>query len=97
MPSAHENKTVNLALQVLLSVVPTSSIEGSTRELRLALRVVRTYARDTDCVTEFWQNATNPHRKVHETCIGPYTILLIRLKRAGFQIDPDNDLYTGTI
>lgn len=91
MPTRHENTTINLAARVLYGIVPSSQATDMTA-LRLALRVILPHCRDNPYMAEFWRHATNPHRLVHETCIGPYRAILAQLKRAGFTIDGDIDL-----
>lgn len=95
MPSRHETKTVNVALQVLRTIVPTSLVTGDDKPLRLALRVILPHAADSPALVEFWNHATNKHKPIHETCIQPYLAIVAHLKRAGFTIDADNDLHSG--
>lgn len=95
MPSRYENTTVNVALQVLRTIVPTSLVAGDEKPLRLALRVILPHAADNPAVVEFWQYATNRYKPINETCIGPYLAIVAGLKCDGFTIDAENDLYSG--
>jgi hypothetical protein len=95
MPSRYETKNVNIALQVLRAIVPSSHIQGDRTPLRLALRVILTHMTDSPALVEFWTIATNEHRLAHQACIQPYLAIVARLKQAGFAIDAENDLHSG--
>ncbi|WP_267386554.1 hypothetical protein [Sphingomonas sp. GC_Shp_3] len=95
MPSRYDTTNVNVALQVLRAIVPSSQVQGDPTSLRLALRVILTHITDCPALVEFWTIATNKHRLAHQACIQPYLAIVARLKQAGFAIDAENDLHSG--
>ena len=82
MPSRYEIKNVNIALQVLRTIVPSSQVEGDPTYLRLALRVILTHVTDSRALVEFWNIATNKQRLAHQEADGrspPNELLQVRV------------------
>lgn len=52
-PSRYQTKTVNIALQVLRAILPSSQMAGDPTSLRMALRVMLPHITDSPALVEF--------------------------------------------
>ncbi len=84
---------VNLALLVLREAAEASKRGATgTSAVRLALRVVAPYVRDTNTLREFWRNATEEPRSPWLDCFLPYRWIVTRMVERGYAIWAENRL-----
>lgn len=88
---AHRQTLINLSLQILREATDRSATQAvGTIEVRLALHVLRPFAKDRQLLVEFWQAATVQPRHPWSSCHLPYRHIALRLLEDGAEIDEQN-------